>query len=85
MGMNCGGYFQKFVADSYVFVKEVSGSDEHLLIFSNLPCTLNILSHLLKLLPQACVLLLPFCGLKNRDFERFTCLPNVLQLVKWHN
>lgn len=75
---------QKFV-DNYIFVKEVSGSDEHLLVFCKLPCTLNIVSDLLKLLSLPCAILPPILWVKKTGFERFDCLPNVPLLVKWQH
>lgn len=41
-------YFLKFLADNSFFVKEVSESDQYLLVFCNLSCTLIIIYHLLN-------------------------------------
>lgn len=74
-------YFQKFLADNYVFVEDQEVMN--ISWFSVICYAFEYLFSLLKLLPQPCTILPPLCGLRNRGFEKFDCLPNISQLVKW--
>lgn len=75
-------HFHKFPADNYVLVEE-DQEVMNIFWFSIICYAFKYLCSLLKLLPQPCTVLPPFCGLRNRGFEKFDCLPNISQLVKW--
>ena len=75
-------HLHKFPADNYVLVEE-DQEVMNIFWFSIICYAFKYLCSLLKLLPQPCTVLPPFCGLRNRGFEKFDCLPNISQLVKW--